>query len=44
MNQHQSYTSEFYYLSQRTFRNAIRNPALVASQIISAIILDFLLV
>ncbi|CAF0981444.1 unnamed protein product [Rotaria sordida] len=36
---HRSRTTEFYYLAQRTFRNAIRNPALAASQIMIAILL-----
>jgi hypothetical protein len=33
-----AYTSEFYYVAQRTFCNVLRNPSLVASQIISVII------
>ncbi|CAF2615040.1 unnamed protein product [Rotaria sp. Silwood2] len=37
-----SRTMEFYYLSQRTFRNAIRNPLLAASQITISIILALL--
>ncbi|CAF3424351.1 unnamed protein product [Rotaria sp. Silwood1] len=37
-----SRTTEFYYLAQRTLRNAIRNPAFAASQIIIAIMLGLL--
>jgi ATP-binding cassette subfamily G (WHITE) protein 2 len=37
-----SRTSEFYYLAQRSFRNAIRNPAVAASQTIIAITLALL--
>lgn len=33
-----AYRSEFYYVTQRTFCNVLRNPALVASQFISVII------
>jgi ATP-binding cassette subfamily G (WHITE) protein 2 len=33
-----TYTTEFYYVAQRTFCNVLRNPSLVASQIISVII------
>ena len=34
--------TELFYLSQRTFLNAIRNPALFLSQIVVALILGFL--
>ena len=37
-----SRATEFYYLSQRTFRNTIRNPALAASQTIIAVALALL--
>lgn len=37
-----SHTNEFYYLAQRTLRNAIRNPALAASQTMIAILLALL--
>jgi ATP-binding cassette, subfamily G (WHITE), member 2 len=33
-----TYINEFYYVAQRTLCNVLRNPALVASQIISVII------
>ncbi len=33
-----TFLSEFYYVTQRTFCNVLRNPALVTSQIVSAII------
>ncbi len=38
----QSRTAEFYYLAQRAVRNAVRNPALVASQTFIAISLALL--
>jgi ATP-binding cassette, subfamily G (WHITE), member 2 len=37
-----SFRTEIFYVSQRTLRNAVRNPALFLSQIIVAIILGFL--
>ena len=33
-----TYTSEFYYVAQRTLCNVLRNPSLVTSQVISVII------
>jgi hypothetical protein len=33
-----TFRNEFYYVTQRTFCNVLRNPALVQSQIISVII------
>jgi len=33
-----TFLNEFYYVTQRTFCNVLRNPALVTSQIVSAII------
>ncbi|CAF1121498.1 unnamed protein product [Adineta steineri] len=37
-----SFTSEFYYVAQRTIRNAIRNPELTASQILISTALGLL--
>ncbi|CAF5101008.1 unnamed protein product, partial [Rotaria sp. Silwood1] len=41
-NKLRSRTTEFYYVAQRIFRNAIRNPAVAASQTIICTILAIL--
>lgn len=38
-----SFTTEIRYLSQRTLRNVVRNPALALSQVMASIIIGFLL-